>query len=127
MKINPRHYFRIAKNSNIFPPLALEADIAPSWLSCRPNYLGGIGATECFTQMLILENFYLGACFFCAMDATDLLWISVTVNVSAALFFLTRALIGRLAARWRDAIEDKSVWRSVVDKHEDEPWRFPRL
>eukprot|EP00057_Strongylocentrotus_purpuratus_P004756 XP_003729373.1 PREDICTED: uncharacterized protein LOC100891224 [Strongylocentrotus purpuratus] len=77
--------------------------------------------------MLIFENFYLGACFFCAMDATDLLWISVTVNVSAALFFLSRALIGRLAARWRDAIEDKSVWRSVVDKHEDEPWRFPRF
>nr|XP_054748129.1 uncharacterized protein LOC129253733 [Lytechinus pictus] len=77
--------------------------------------------------MLILENFYLGACFFCAMEATDLLWISITVNFSSALFFLTRSLLGRLAARWREAIDDKSVWRSVVDKHEDEPWRFPRF
>ncbi|XP_071511174.1 uncharacterized protein [Diadema antillarum] len=75
---------------------------------------------------MLLVRSLLGA-FFCAMESNDLLRISCTVNVCTLLFFTSKRLADRLLVMWRETLDDRSVWRSIVEIGEDEPWRLPRF
>ena len=112
-------------NGRITSPLTLFLSVRRLWSRNTSFYStskGPAGAYPMLCRVAFRELFLL-----CAMNTTDILWISATINICTAFFFAARGLVGRLLASWRDRIDDKSIWRSLVDKHEDEPWRLPRL